>query len=145
MRTSKTARVLLLALGIGLIGCGCGGEEQDESNRPAVRWTESKLNPLVGSLRAAVVDRPGPDRAWVEVQWDGRHHTEDCAVSIALPEGAILLEGDPERPLGVDEAVGVHRWLVEYPLGRPLDAVLRYCVPTADGMRSSEVAVRLTE
>jgi len=145
VRTSKTARVLLLAAGIGLMGCGCGGEERDQPGSAAVRWTESKPNPIVGSLRAAVVDRPGPDRAWIELQWDGRNHTEDCTVTIALPDGAILLEGDPERPLGVDEAVGTQRWLVEYPLGRPLDAVLRYCLPTEDGMRSSEVAVRLTE
>ena len=152
MRTATTA--LTLRLGKVMLGtailtaalalAGCGSETQTPATAP-VHWTSSKPNPLVGSLQAAVVERPAPDRAWIEVRWDGRNHGDECAVTISLPEGALLLEGEPARPLGVDEAVGTHRWLVEFPLGRPLDAVLRYCAMTPDGMRACEAAIRLTQ
>jgi len=142
VRTATTA--LTLILGAVLVLPGCGADTPAPAPGP-VQWISSKPNPQVGSVRAAVVERPAPDRAWIEVRWDGRHHGDECAVTITLPEGALLLEGEPTRPLGNDEAVGTHRWLVEFPLGRPLDAVLRYCAMTPDGMRACEAAVRLTQ
>ena len=147
MRTATTALTLLLAatplLAASLVLSGCGSQSAPAS--APVQWISSKPNPQVGSVRAAVVERPAPDRAWIEVRWDGRNHGDECAVTITLPEGVLLLEGEPTRPLGIDEAVGTHRWLVEFPLGRPLDAVLRYCAMTPEGMRACEAAVRLTE
>lgn len=147
----KSAAVgVLLALIPALFLSACGGEDARPS--ASVRWNTSKPGSRVGTLRAAIVERPARDRALIEVQWEarphdahaGRHHTA-CELRLRLPEGAILLAGEEARPLASDEPVGRHEWLVEFPLGRPLDAVVAYCAETEAGPRAAEVAVRLTQ
>ena len=129
---------------------GCGGEDRAESVQ--ARWSASKPGSRVGTVRAAVVERPSPDRALIEVQWEARLHAAHagradmtCELRLLLPEGAFLLEGEAARSLASDEPLGRHHWLVQFPLGRPLDAVVTYCAETEVGPRAAEVAVRLTQ
>lgn len=134
------APALLLA-GVLVLLPSCG----DTSAPPGeVQWIAAKPSSIVGSLRAAVVERTGPDRVVIEARWESRAVAENCALEIVLPEGAMLIEGQRLRPLMADEDAGLQRWHVQYPLGAPLDAVLRYCAETAEGLRACEVAVRLT-
>jgi hypothetical protein len=150
MRQNLLPALLLLLVSVPL--AACGGPSPD-APLPAVHWNESKHMSAVGQMRAAVVDRPAPDRAWIEAEWTARPHAAHeaegapgaCALEIALPEGVFLLEGDFRTPLASDEPSGSQRWLVGFPTGRALDAVLRYCVDTPQGPRAAEVAVRLTE
>ena len=132
---------------------GCGAEPAPTQARAAegrVRWLQSKPASAVGRVRAAVVERPAPDRAWIEAHWEAHadaHVAEanhDCRLRIDLPEGAWLVEGDTEIALDETLPGGSHRWLVSFPLGRPVDAVLRYCACTPQGERAAELAVRLT-
>ena len=130
-----------------LVAAGCGGEAPPAQPTP-VRWQASKHLSAVGQVRAAVIERPAPDRAWIEAQWEARAHQEglpphDCALEIAVPEGVTVLEGEAAVALDGKEATGSYRWLVAFPLDRPLDAVLRYCAHTEAGPRAAEVAVRL--
>jgi len=133
-----------------LLLAGCGAEERAEPAQ--ARWRASKPGSRVGTVRAAVVERPSPDRALIEVQWEARLHAAHagradltCELRILLPEGAFLLEGEAARSLASDEPLGRHHWLVQFPLGRPLDAVVTYCAETEAGPRAAEVAVRLTQ
>jgi len=128
--------------GLGLL-TACGDAEV-----PApmpVRWMESKPNPIVGSLRAAVVERLGPDRVRIEARWTGIGGRQGCAIDLLLPRGTIVLEGPERIDLPRDEPSGEASWVLEFPLGTgALDAVVRYCVSTSEGMRAAQCAVRLT-
>ena len=122
--------------------CACGDAPQA---RHEVRWMHSKPNPAVGSVRAAVVARPAPDRAVLEAHWENLVGGEACNLELVLPEGVILRTGTPFPPLAPDEAGGMATWEVEFPRGQPLDAVIRFCVDTPEGLRACEAAVRLTD
>lgn len=144
MRSFQTALVLL-----ALVSLPACGERQRVPVTHVPRWNVSKPASAVGRVRVAVVERPAPDRAWVEAVWEAHDHAAhemptDCELRIALPEGAFVLEGEECVPLASALGGGSHRWLVSFPTGRPLDAVLRYCAVTPQGPRAAEVAVRLT-
>ncbi|MGI9556384.1 MAG: hypothetical protein ACR2N5_00420, partial [Solirubrobacterales bacterium] len=111
--------VLALAL-LGLLAA-CGDAPPSEAAGTAatpVRWLASKPSSAVGRVRAAVVERPAPDRAWIEAEWvanpDAHDHewNHDCRLQIALPDGAFLLEGDTDVALDDLLASGQQRWLV---------------------------------
>jgi hypothetical protein len=138
VRRIPTVLVLLVA---AIASCACGGEPRGPA---PIRWVETKAQSPVGTLRAAVVERPARDRAWIEARWDARDHGSACELRLVLPDGVLRLEGDEVVPLAVEERQGMYRWLVEFPTGRPLDAVLRYCAALAEGMRVAELSVRLT-
>lgn len=120
----------------------CGQPEAPVS-APTV-WMEAKPSPFVDSLKAAVVERPAPDRARIEAHWSNDQLWPGCVIELVLPEGVIAVDGDERYEPYADEASGMTAWLVEFPLGRPLDAVVRYCVETPEGVRSAQCAVRLT-
>ena len=148
VHTSLQRVALLLASVIvpAVFLCACGGEEG--IGQESVHWNTSKPGSRVGAVRAAIVERPSPDRARIEVQWEaGPHdgHEGECELRLLLPEGALLLEGESLRRLASDEPLGRHEWLVEFPLGRALDAVVTYCAETEAGPRAAEVTVRLTQ
>jgi hypothetical protein len=104
----------------------------------------AKPSSIVASLRAAVVERPAPDRARIEAHWTARQAGAGCALRLVLPPQVLLVEGAASPPLDPDLTVGEATWLVQFPTGQPLDAVIRYCADTPDGLRAAEVAVRLT-
>jgi hypothetical protein len=140
--TKLLPQMLLLLLGAACLLPACGGPEAPAS----VQWMESKPNPIVGSLRVAVVERLGPDRVRVEAHWVGIADREGCAVDLGLPAGVIVLEGDERLDLAASAPSGETSWILEYPLDLgPLDAVVRYCVQTPEGVRAAQCAVRLTE
>lgn len=149
MRISQTVLLIALAMGAVTTLSACG-DRSDATVATAPRWNVSKPASAVGRVRAAVVERPAPDRVWIEAIWEAHDHgtneaPTDCEIRIDVPEGAFILEGQERVPLSVDDGGGSYRWLVSFPVGRPLDAVLRYCAVTAQGPRAAEVAVRLTE
>ena len=140
-----TMAPLWLAVACLLVSACVGTSKGASEGPPPVRWTSAKPNTAVGSLEVAVVERTGPDRVRIEARWESRPGLSNCALQLVLPEGAFLLDGERLRPLSAEETTGVQRWHVQFPTGAPLDAVLRYCAETPEGLRATEVAVRLTE
>lgn len=120
----------------------CGGPEAGRAPGPVV-WVASKPNPAVGRIRAAVAERPAPDRAAVEARWEAGPGLETCELEIVLPQSVLLVEGEAAQRLPEGALAGTARWLVEFPAGRDLDAVVRFCAHTEVGLRSCEVALRL--
>jgi len=142
----RTLLPLVLALLVTGGSCGLGGCGAPKGTAPGpVRWMESKPNPIVGSLRVAVVERLGPDRVRIEAHWVGIGGREGCAIDLGLPAGVIVVEGVERIELAPEEGAGEARWILEFPLGvGPLDAVVRYCVQNPEGMSSAQCAVRMT-
>ena len=132
----------LALLGALLLLAACGG---DEPVAQPVRWSESKVAPRVGRVRAAVTERPSADRARIEARWENRSASDTCALELIVPDGVVVLEGERRTPLGAEDAAGSATWLVEFPTGRALDAVLRFCAETEEGLRATETSVRLTD
>lgn len=120
----------------------CGGERAEPFK---VAWRESKPSPRIGRVRAAVVERPAPDRARIEARWENRSGSENCALELLVPAGVVVLEGERRTPIAGEDAAGSMTWLVEFPTGRAADAVLRFCVETEDGLRAAETSVRLSD
>ena len=135
--------ILFLAALAPLLGA-CGAQEPAA---PApVRWMEAKPSPVIDSLQAAVVERPAPDRVVLEARWGASAINGACGVDLGLPAGVLIVEG--EEQLIIDPRNDEHRarWVLEFPRdGRTLDAVVRYCVQTDEGMRAAQCAVRLTD
>ncbi len=136
MRTCLTLAALL-----ALVLAGCG--DAPKPTGPVGEWVISKPNPIVGELRGAVLERPAVGVARVGVEWRALPGARNCALEIILPEGGELLEGTATVPLHPDALSGEQAWLVSFPTDRTLDATLRLCADTEDGMRACEVAVRL--
>ena len=142
MRPRRPALACLLLAGLALAACGGA-----PAPAPApVRWMEAKPNPIVGSLRAAVVERPAPDRARLEATWGASALDGACLVDLGLPAGVLIVEGPERIELDREADPGRATWLLEFPRdGRELDVVVRYCVQTEDGVRAAQCAVRLTQ
>ncbi len=144
MRSASALGFGLLLLGSACLLPACGGPETPVA--APVQWMASKPNPIVGSLRAAVVERLGPDRVRLEAHWVGIANREGCAVDLGLPAGVMVVDGDERIDLAAAEPSGTTSWILEFPLALgPLDAVVRYCVQTPEGVRAAQCAVRLTE
>ncbi len=137
----RTACLLLIACLAGPLAA-CGGETPAPFEP---EWRESKPGAALGRIRAAIVERPGPDRAVIEARWENRSGAEGCALELVVPEGVMVLEGERMTPLAADEPAGSATWLVEFPSGRALDAVLRLCRETEHGLQAAETSVRLTD
>ncbi len=132
--------LVLCCLVLGLPACG------DEAPTPVkVEWRQSKRGAAIGRVRAAVVERPAPDRALIEARWENRSGAENCALELVVPEGVVVLEGERRMPISPEETAGAATWLVEFPTGREADAVLRFCAETEDGLRAAETSVRLAD
>ncbi len=142
----RTLRLLLLTcLALGATACG-GEAPQTTAPQPTdIEWRESKPGARIGSVRAAVIERPGPGRALIEARWENRSGGGGCALELVVPDGVVVLEGERVVPLPYDDDAGAASWLVEFPSGRDLDAVLRLCAEGEDGMRAAETSVRLTD
>lgn len=137
----RIAHLLLFAcLTLGVSACGSEAPEPTQ-----VEWRESKPVPRIGSVRAAVIERPGPGRARIEARWENRSEGATCALELVVPDGVVVLEGERVTPLPYDVTTGAVVWLVEFPSGRALDAVLRLCAEGDDGTRATETSVRLTD
>ncbi|MDF1699735.1 MAG: hypothetical protein P1V36_01055 [Planctomycetota bacterium] len=134
------ARILTVLLACAGLLAGCGSEA------PApVRWMEAKPNPIVDSLRAAVVARPAPDRVRLEAHWTATAVAGPCTIDLGLPAGVLIVEGAERIEVDAQAPAGHASWVLEFPRdGRELDAVVRYCVETPDGLRAAQCAVRLT-
>lgn len=141
----------LLMVALPLL-CACGDDSTTEVSRDAatgaavpVRWIQSKPNPSIGRLEAAVVARDASDRARVEARWTRSGAVAGCSLEIVLPDGVRLLEG--QRLVGVDpdEFAGSGAWLLDHDRDRPLDIVVRFCAVAGDGERSCEVALRIAD
>lgn len=135
-------RTALLLLACTVL-VACGGETAVPY--APVRWMQAKPNPIVGELRMAVVERPAPDRVRLEAHWGRSALAGACAVDLGLPAGVLLVEGPARIELDPVDDPGRATWLLEVPQdGRVLDAVVRYCVETPEGIRAAQCAVRLT-
>jgi hypothetical protein len=110
-----------------------------------VQWRASKPDARIGRVFAAVIERPAADRALISARWETRSAARSCALELLVPAGVVLLDGEQSRPIPMDETSGSVTWLVEFPTGRVLDAVLRLCAQTTDGLRAAETSVRLTD
>jgi hypothetical protein len=146
--------LFLCAAGLFVCALGaCGGPASDTpsdttSGTPTggpVQWMTAKPNPFVGSLRAAVVERTAPDRARIEAHWRNDKLWPGCVVELVLPDGVIAVDGAMRHEPQADEISGMASWEVEFPSGRPLDAVIRYCIETPEGVRATQLALRLTD
>jgi hypothetical protein len=126
-----------------LTACGEPGADEPAPWTGPVVWQASKPSPTLGRIEAAVVERPSPDRATLEARWSAHPGLGTCELEIVLPEGVFLVEGESSTPLPEGALEGTARWLVEFPVGRDLDAVVRFCGHTPLGPRSADVAVRL--
>jgi hypothetical protein len=104
-----------------------------------------KAAPPLGEIEVLVADRPAPDRAVIQATWSAGTVGEEPRLSLVLPEGAFLVEGNETVPLSTDTGTGTATWQVQFPLGQALDAVVRLSAATDAGPRSRETAVRLTE
>lgn len=150
----RSLHLALLVLGLGCLGLplsGCGdapdgapvGTGPVATNEPVV-WMQAKPSPL-GTLTAAVTQRPAPDRVVLEARWGRGDVSGACLVEVLLPVGVLLVEGDARHALDPDAESGGRVWVLDVPQdGRELDAVVRYCVETVEGLRAMECAVRLT-
>lgn len=131
---------LLLMLPLGLAACGAPTPEPEP-----IRWMQAKPGRVVASLEAAVVERIAPDRIVLEARWTPGALDGACLVDLGLPAGVLIIEGAERIDLDPEADPGHARWVLEFPRdGRDLDAVVRYCVETAAGLRAAHVAVRLT-
>jgi len=133
---------LLLLCSALLASAACGGDEPVPFQ---VEWRESKPDAHVGRLRAAVIERPAPDRARIEARWENHSSATNCALDLIVPDGVVVLEGESHTPLATEDAAGTATWLVEFPTGHAADAVLRFCAETEDGLRAAETSVRLVD
>ncbi|MDA1195579.1 MAG: hypothetical protein O2894_10400 [Planctomycetota bacterium] len=131
---------LTFAVALGLTACGA------PPSPAAPVWQQAKPSPIVGSLQVAVTERLAPGRVRIEARWERAPGAEGCVVDLGLPAGAAIAEGSERYDVPVDEAVGSAMWIVEFPTDvGDLDAVIRYCLATPEGMRAAQCAVRLTE
>jgi hypothetical protein len=137
--------LLFTCLTLGATACGSEAPQSTAPQPTDVQWRESKPGARIGSVRAAVVERPGPGRALIEARWENRSGGANCALELVVPDGVVVLEGERVVPLPFDDDAGAISWLVEFPSGRALDAVLRLCAESDDGMRATETSVRLTD
>ena len=134
---------LLPMLAVLCLVAACG-QQQPTADAP-ITWMEAKPNPVVSDLRIAVVDRPAPDRVRLEARWSESAIDGMCRVDLGLPGGVLIVEGPEQIDLDPEGDVGTATWILEFPRdGRELDAVVRYCVRTEDGMRAAQCAVRIT-
>lgn len=101
--------------------------------------------PELGTVAAAIVDRPATDRAVVEAEWTLEADAQGCEVVLQLPEGALLVAGEPVTAVAEGQRSGRIRWTVEFPSGAALDVVIRLCGTTAAGFRIAEAYARLTD
>ncbi len=143
MRPLRPLLMCSALLALGLAGCGDVGSRDEVAPPAKVQWRESKPNSHVGRIRAAVIERPAPDRALIEAHWENRSGSDNCAVELVVPEGVVLLSGERRMELPGEDASGSATWMVEFPSGRALDAVLRFCAQTDDGLRAAETTIRL--
>jgi len=142
----RCAVLAAVLLGLPLAGCGQTSSKETAADVPlVVQWRESKPGSPVGQVRAAVVERPALDRARIEARWQGRGAAANCALELVLPAGVVILEGDRRADLGVGETAGDAAWLVSFPTGRTLDAVVRLCGQIDTGECSAETTVRLVD
>lgn len=109
-----------------------------------VVWMEAKTTPI-GSLKAAVTNRPAPDRVVLQANWARGTVSGACLLELVLPDGVLVVNGDARRELSPEAESGGQVWWLEVPQdGRELDALVRYCVETEDGIRATECAVRIS-
>lgn len=135
--------VTTIALLVSLSLAACGGDTPAEPQGPVGVWSTSKPNPVVGRLRAAVIDRPAPGLARIAVEWEALPSMTHCALQIVLPDEVDRIEGDEVVDLPADTPSGRAEWVVAFPAERTLDATVRLCADTETGMRACEAAVRL--
>ena len=136
MRRNLPALILLAVL-----AGGCGDAPQRDA---PVQWMQAKPGRVAARLEAAVTERPAPDRVRVDARWVAGTLEGACTLDIGLPAGVLIVEGEERLDLDADDP-GSASWVLEFPRdGRDLDAVVRYCVDTPDGLRAAHVAVRLT-
>ena len=133
---------LLLLCSALLVPAACG---RDAPTPFQVQWRESKPDGRIGRLRAAIIERPAPDRALIEARWENHSGAANCALELVLPDGVVVLEGQARTAIPAEDTAGSATWLVEFPTGREADAVLRFCAETQDGMRAAETSVRLSD
>lgn len=133
--------LLPLAIASFLVA-GCGSEQAPAPFTPE-QGVSGKPHPEIGTVRGAIVDRPSADRALIEAHWALGASAEGCEIVLVLPEGASLVDGDEQRDVPEGQSQGVDRWLVQFPTGRPLDAVIRLCGTATRGHRIVEAYVRL--
>ena len=100
-----------------------------------------KARPSLGTLMLTVTERPTLDRARVQAEWARAEGTEGCVVALSLPQGAYLVEGKKNVP--ALERAGTVEWLIGFPTGRALDAVVHLCGQTSSGEQACEALVRL--
>ena len=131
----------ILALVAALTGCG---ETAPPSNTAPDAGRAGKQRPALGRVAARVLERPSTDRAWIEADWSLAPGATGCEIHLSLPDRAVLVEGEAVTPLPEHDA-GRMSWLVEFPTGEALDAVIRLCAETPGGHRASEAYVRLAE
>ncbi len=138
---------LLLLAPLGLASGSPGPATHIDDGRPTVVPVRlacgGKPNAGLGTLDAAVVDRPAPDRAVVEVHWRRGPRGGNAALEVMPPDGAWLVTGSEVVPLTPGLAEGTERFTLDFDRGRDLDLVVRLAVRTLRGDRSIETYVRL--
>jgi len=135
-------RLLAAAFVAAVALTACGGDAAPGRSTAPEPGRAGKANRAVGTIAARVLERPSADRAVVEADWALASGATACELELVLPEGALLVEGEPVVALP-DEGSGSTTWLVEFPTGRELDAVIRLCAHTPAGHRATEAYVRL--
>jgi hypothetical protein len=138
----RTVPLRLAVLCLLLLGAACG-DEPGAGPGPRDTWARGKPNPALGRIEAAVVERPARDRARIQARYALLPEAHGCRLQIVLPPGVLLVEGSPDTPLQDGVRRGEAVWLVEFPSGRPLDALVRVCAQGARGVAVCEAAVRL--
>ncbi len=139
-----TVRIVIVLLSCAALA-GCGEERVREAGPGAVfEPGVGKPNAFVGSLDAAIVERPTRDRARIRATWRRAAGVEGCELQLHLPHGVLLLEGEAVHVLTPDELEGERTWLVAFPTGAVLDATVRLCGDAGRGVRICDSYVRLT-
>lgn len=134
----------LTALALLSLVAACGAETAGDAPFTPEPGVSGKPHPELGTVRCTIVDRPSSDRALIEAYWT-LGNAAGCEILIELPEGAVLVEGERRHDIPQGHGQGVERWLVEFPGGKPLDAVIRLCGTITRGHRIVEAYARLTD
>jgi len=137
----RTLGPALLAVAF-LATAGCGERPAPPAPAGPDDVVAAKPNPFLGGLQAQVVARESAEEATIVARLRPAAEAQACQVDLILPEGASLVEGEPTvRGEGPEIQA---TWRVRFPLGRTLDAVVRACGDTPNGMQAMEVSLRLT-
>jgi hypothetical protein len=143
----RTGLLAGLALSLLASGSALRAPAGAAAPSPARRHVDCAGKPLpaIGAVEARIVARPAPDRAVVEADWRRGPTGEGCCLTLVLPEGAFLVDGEGDVPMKPGEDRGTTTWQVQFPLGAPSDLVLRLYATTERGPCSRETALRLTD